>query len=99
MRRPLEVRYTPEAAEVIRHSHPEVRAAIRRAIRALALDPEAGSPLELELEGFRSLRVGRYRVLYRIDTGRLVILIVGQRRDVYETAARLLTQSPESPPD
>ncbi len=66
MRRPLEVRYTLEAADAIRRFHPGVRVAIRRAIRAMALDPEAGSPLELELEGFRSFRVGRYRVIVTV---------------------------------
>lgn len=96
MRRPLEVRYTLEAADAIRRFHPGVRVAIRQAIRALALDPEAGSPLELELEGFRAFRVGRYRVIFRTEPGRLVILIIGQRRDVYETAVRLLTRPPRN---
>ena len=89
------IRYTPAAAESIRHLHPTVKQAIREAIRGLCADPLTGHPLAFELTGFRSLRVSRYRVIYRIqvETRFVEILLVGPRRDIYEVFRRFLEQS------
>lgn len=52
-----------------------------------------------EFQGLRSLRaVGqRYRIIYRVDRGRVVVLVVamgirkeGSRKDVYELARKLI---------
>lgn len=76
-----------------------IRDTIRRRIDALAEDPEKqGSPLLAELSGYRSVRaVGqRYRVIYRVEDDRVVVLVVavgirkeGARSDVYELARKL----------
>lgn len=61
---------------------------IRRAIEErLATDPVGlGKPLRYSLKGHRRLRVGDYRIVYRIDyDARLVtIVVIKHRRDVYE---------------
>ena len=90
---PARVRYTPVAAESIRHLHPIVKQAVREAIRSLASDPLRGHPLTLELAGFRSLRVSRYRVIYRIRDRLLEIHLVGPRRDIYEVFRQLLERA------
>jgi mRNA interferase RelE/StbE len=57
-----------------------IRQAIRERIDRLAQEPEKqGKPLGRELRGMYSVRaVGqRYRVIYRIDSGVLVVLVVG----------------------
>ncbi len=92
---PFRVRYTPTAADSIRHLHPGVKQAIREAIRGLSADPLGGHPLTLELAGFRSLRVSRYRVIYRLDeTGGVVeIHLVGPRKDIYELLRELLDRA------
>ncbi|MCI0585685.1 MAG: type II toxin-antitoxin system RelE/ParE family toxin [Planctomycetes bacterium] len=93
-------RYTPEAADLIRKLHPESRRRIRGGIRALLDDPSSGHELQLELSGFRSLRVGAYRVLYRIDEDArsVEVLYVGPRRDVYENFRRLVAgEDPRGP--
>jgi mRNA interferase RelE/StbE len=92
---PFRTRYTPAAAASIRHLHPSVKQAVREAIRNLAGDPELGRPLVLELAGFRSLRVSRYRVIYRVGEAERVLEIhlVAVRRDVYETFRALLQKS------
>ncbi len=89
---PFRVRYTPTAADSIRHLHPGVKQAIREAIRGLSADPLGGHPLTLELAGFRSLRVSRYRVIYRLnETDRLLeIHLVGLRKDIYEVFREFL---------
>jgi mRNA interferase RelE/StbE len=42
-----------------------------------------GKPLSGELKGYRRLRTGQTRIVYRVDTGRIEVLIiaVGMRRD------------------
>lgn len=76
-----------------------LRDTIRRRIDALAEDPDKqGSPLLAELSGYRSVRaVGqRYRVIYRLEENRVLVLVVavgirrqGAKSDVYELARRL----------
>lgn len=67
-----------------------VRARIARAIPArLAEKPEQyGSPLRGTLKGYWKLRVGDYRVVYRIAGGEVRILAIRHRKRIYEEAAR-----------
>jgi mRNA interferase RelE/StbE len=92
---PYRVRYTPVAAESIRHLHPSVKQAIREAIRDLTADPCLGHPLTFELTGFRTLRVSRYRVIYRIrEEDRTVeIHLTGLRKDIYELFREFLERT------
>jgi mRNA interferase RelE/StbE len=85
-----------------------VRRIVRERIDGLAHDPDKqGKPLLGELTGYRSLRaVGqRYRILYRVDRGRVVVIVVavglrkaGDRRDVYALARKLLRLRLLDPP-
>jgi len=86
-------RYTPEAARIIRKLHPAIKAAIRTGIRDILKDPLLGRELQLELSGFRSLRVRGYRIIYRINEEQSCVEIhyVGPRRDVYESLRDLLS--------
>jgi mRNA interferase RelE/StbE len=71
---------------------PQARRQITKAIRAkLTTHPtEFGAPLSGPLSGYWRLRVGAYRVIYRMERHRLVVLVVkaGMRRDaqVYRDA-------------
>ena len=44
-----------------------------------------GKPLQHSLKGHRRLRVGDYRVIYRIELENIIVIIVkvGIRRDIY----------------
>jgi len=53
------------------------------AILDLVSDPLPQSSTELRDGSGRRLRVGDYRVLYRIDGDDLIIHAVGHRKDVY----------------
>ena len=77
------------AAAVIRHLPPEVKRAVKAAIRALVANPVAGEPLRGELEGRFKFRVRRYRIIYGLDRARRIVnvLAVGHRRSVYEDIA------------
>ncbi|MBL1078044.1 type II toxin-antitoxin system RelE/ParE family toxin [Nocardia sp. 2] len=60
---------------------------ILTALTALGDDPYAEGLDVRKLTGYDGyrLRVGRFRVVYRVDNGELVILVVkvGWRRDIY----------------
>ncbi len=79
------IRFTPSAARALRKLDPELRRRVRTALVTLREEPERGKPLQLTLKGLRSWRTGDFRIVYRIDEGRIVILVIaiGHRRDVY----------------
>jgi len=85
--------YTPEASAIIKKLHPTIKAAFRAGITEVVQDPLDGRELQLELKGFRSLRVGRHRIIYRINEEEACVEIhyVGPRRDVYESFRDLLS--------
>ena len=59
---------------------------IAKAIDRLALNPELGDFLKGQWQGYRKFRTGNYRIIYRIDHGRLIIYIItiGDRKNVYQ---------------
>jgi mRNA interferase RelE/StbE len=63
-----------------------IRVRIRKAIetRLLADPVMAGFPLRQSLKGHRKMRVGDFRVIYRVEGCDIIILKIGNRRDVYE---------------
>jgi addiction module RelE/StbE family toxin len=85
-------RFTPEAARLIATLPPDIRKLVRSSIDTLLTKPYAGSELTGELEGYRTLKAKRYRIIYRLnDTEtRIEIYLVGHRRDVYDTLRSLL---------
>ncbi len=65
-----------------------MRERIKKAIESrLALDPVSlGKPLRYSFIGHRRIRVGDYRVVYRVDpkTRVVTIVLIKHRKDVYE---------------
>ncbi len=58
--------------------------------RKLATQPELfGKPLRRNLRGYWSLRIGEYRVIYRIQKSNVLILVIEHRSVVYDIAKRL----------
>jgi mRNA interferase RelE/StbE len=80
----------PHVAEVVRRLPPDVKLAVKAALRGLAIQPEAGEPLQRDLEGLRTFRVRRYRIVYAAErkSRTIQIFAIGHRRGVYEEAAR-----------
>ncbi len=55
--------------------------------KKLAVDPvHFGKPLRKSLYGSRSLRVGEYRIIYRIQKDIVEILLFGHRSTIYSDA-------------
>ncbi len=65
-----------------------MRLRIKTAIEErLTLDPVGfGKPLRYSLKGHRRLRVGDYRIVYRIEPHKHIVLItaIKHRKDIYE---------------
>lgn len=79
----------PHVADAVRHLPPDLKAAVKAALRGLATDPELGEPLRGDLEGLRKFRVRRYRIVYAPDRKARVVRIfaIGHRRRIYDEAA------------
>jgi mRNA interferase RelE/StbE len=82
--------FLTRAAETIAQLPPDIKRAVRSAIRTLVSNPGAGEPLHGELEGLWKYRVRRYRLIYQLEDRVLNILAVGQRRNIYEEVAELM---------
>jgi mRNA interferase RelE/StbE len=87
--------FPPHVAEVVRHLEPQLKQRIKAVLRALASDPARGDALKGDLSEFRKYRVGRFRVVYALDSRRRVIRVVaiGHRRRIYEEVAALVASS------
>lgn len=76
-------------SDIKKHDLPKIpgniKEIIRRAIEyRLGQDPFLyGEPLRQSLRGHRKLRVGDYRIIYRVAGKTIIILKIGHRKDVY----------------
>lgn len=89
---PVRVSFTETAARIARTLPPSVEKGVRMVIDELKVTPLAGKPLNDELEGLRSHRYKRYRIVYRLDEkrSRVEIVFIGQRQNVYDLLVRVL---------
>jgi mRNA interferase RelE/StbE len=84
-------RYTvtilPAALRLLRSLPQSVRTRIRGEIDSLAENPRphGAKSLQGSQKGYLRVRLGDYRIIYRIEDDRLLVVVVGigHRRDVY----------------
>ncbi|MBC8459379.1 MAG: type II toxin-antitoxin system RelE/ParE family toxin [Deltaproteobacteria bacterium] len=85
------LRVPDHLAEFIRGLHPEIKRKIKGSFNNIATEPNSGKPLKEELEGLRSFRVSRFRIVYRIAEPREIqIIAIGPRERIYEETYRLI---------
>ena len=89
------LRAADETASFLRKLHPEIKRHIRAALEIIVADPFLGKRLKDELEGLRSFRAKRYRIIYRIVSSRreIEIIAVGPRRIIYEETFRIISEA------
>lgn len=95
MKRPLhQLSVPPDVARLIRNLHPALKRKVRDALEHLLANPHSGKALKDNLQGLRSLRVGRFRIVYRIMAGkRLALIAIGPRAIIYEETYRRITKT------
>jgi mRNA interferase RelE/StbE len=75
----------------IRGLHPDIKRKIRGSLSMIVTDPNSGKPLKDELEGLRSFRVSRFRIVYRIaEPKEIQIVAIGPRNRIYEETYRII---------
>ncbi len=84
------VRLPTEVQATIRQLHPDLKRRVRAAIDLLRKSPESGKALAAELDGWRSLRVGSLRIVYRASGASLDVAAIGPRATISLEAARLV---------
>ncbi|MBN2324869.1 MAG: type II toxin-antitoxin system mRNA interferase toxin, RelE/StbE family [Spirochaetes bacterium] len=92
------VELTSKAKEMLDTIQINLRKKLVTQIRTLENEPEKkGKPLCGELSGFYSLHFSRYRVIYTIDHGRVIVIVVAigirrdnERYDIYELAKKII---------
>lgn len=81
------MQFTPAARRQLKKLNKGVQVQIVQALEGLAVAPRPAGVKKLKgNDGFYRIRVGDYRIIYQINDGKLIILVVliGNRRDVYD---------------
>jgi len=79
------IEIAPSALKFLESIKKNITGRIVRVVDSLRTDPFLGKKLLGELTGFRSLRVGQYRIIYIIIEKKVLIQVVkiAHRREVY----------------
>lgn len=83
---PYELQYHPSVkSEDIPKLDSKMKERIKRAIetRLTVAPQDYGKPLRKTLKGYWKLRVGDYRIVFKIQTKEILILGILHRKDVY----------------
>lgn len=84
---PFELVYHPDVRDIeVPKLNEALKKRIKRAIEErLSISPhQYGKPLRKTLKGYWKLRIGDYRVVYKIRGNEVWILAIINRKDVYE---------------
>jgi len=91
---PYRLRVPGRIEEVVRTRQHGLKRKGRAGLDLMRVAPEVGKELRDELAGLRSLRVGRFRIVYRVAARRLIDLVaIGPRRTIYQETLRLLRRA------
>ena len=80
-----EIIIEPPAERFIKTLEKKEQKEIMDKIELLSDNPRIGKELVGRLAGLRSLRVSSYRVIYKIEETKLIVVVsrVGHRKDIY----------------
>jgi mRNA interferase RelE/StbE len=87
----LKLRVTNEIVAFVRGCHPKLKRKIRAGLKHIVTEPESGKSLKDELEGLKSYRISRFRIIYRISSKEIIdIVAIGPRKTIYEETYRII---------
>ncbi len=79
------LRVPNEIVALIRNLHPQLKRKVKSALKLIISDPHSGKPLKADLKGLSSFKVGRFRIIYRIASNRVIeIVTIGPRKIIYD---------------
>ena len=86
--------YSETSRNQIKKLHPRLKPAVKSSIEKLKENPHLGKWLEKELSGYLSIRMKKFRVIYKIDEKehKIEIHYVGHRKDIYELFRETLSK-------
>ena len=85
------LRVPDEIVALIRGCHPQLKRKIRAGLKHIVIEPEVGKSLKDELEGLRSYRISKFRVIYRISSKQIIdVVTIGPRKTIYEETYRII---------
>ncbi len=84
------LRIPDSLVELLRGMHPHLKRKIKASLQLILSNPNEGKALKNDLEGLRSFRVSRFRIIYRIGKNIIEIIAVGPRERVYEETLHIL---------
>lgn len=92
------LRIPDHPVELIRGLHPGIKKKIRGSLKNILSKPSVKKPLKDELAGLMSLRVSRFRIVYRIaESKEIQIITIGPRERIYEETYRLIRKEMVTP--
>lgn len=71
-------------SEFRKMKHGTMRDKIRKQIAKIIGNPDVGKPLRYDLKGERALYVKPYRMTYRIEGDKIILLKIRHRKEVYK---------------
>jgi mRNA interferase RelE/StbE len=87
----LKLRVPVEIVTFIRGCHPKLKRKIRAGLEHIVAEPDSGKSLKDELEGLKSCRISRFRIIYRISSKKIIdIVAIGPRKTIYEETYRII---------
>ena len=98
MPRTFKLKVPDHVARLVRGLHPVLKARVKKSLGIILDDPTVGKALRDELQGLRSFRVGRFRIVYRLAKSekRIDIVAVGPRKKIYLETYRLVKKEERS---
>lgn len=86
---PRLLRVPEDVRALVRGLHPDIKRKVRAGLLEITKHPEVGKPLRDDLDGLWSLRVSRFRIIYRIASPQIIdIVAIGPRRTTYEDTVK-----------
>ena len=87
----LKLRVPDEIVAFFRGCHPQLKRKIKAGLQHIVTEPESGKSLKDELEGLKSYRISRFRIIYRVSLKQTIdIVAVGPRNTIYEETYRII---------
>jgi len=87
----LKLRVPVKIVTLIRGCHPKLKRKIRAGLQHIVTEPESGKSLKDELEGLKSYRISRFRIIYRISSKKIIdVVAIGPRKTIYEETYRII---------